>query len=266
MSESTTIITETRGAVGTISLNRPERRNALSPEMLLALHDVLGGWASSGDIRALVIRGAGDKAFSAGYDIAAIPTNLDPESERLLREKNPLEIGLESVKNFPYPTIAMLNGHCFGGALNLAMCCDIRIAVEDALIGMPPAKLGVVYPPDGIAQFVQVVGMSRAREIFFTGHSYKGAQVLEMGLADRMISRSELQGAVYELAEEIAGNAPLALRGLKRIMNMLEAKILLDGPARAEAESLVAEAMSSEDIREGQMAFLEKRKPAFKGR
>ncbi len=266
MEATNVLLTETKDGIGTITLNRPERRNALSPEMLIGIHETLQEWGTHDEVRTVVITGAGDKAFSGGYDIAAIPTNLTPETEKLLRDSNALDIGLKSVKDFPYPTIAMINGHCFGGALNLAICCDTRIAADGVKIGMPPAKLGVVYPPDGMAQFVQIVGMARAREIFFTGRTYQGIEVKEMGLVDRLVPLSELHGTVYTLAEEITANAPLSLKGLKRILNLIEESALLSAGARAEAESLVAAALASEDLKEGQLAFLEKRKPSFVGR
>ncbi len=266
MGEAATVLTEVQGAVGTITFNRPERRNALSPDMLIRLHEILTGWMVGGEIRAVVITGSGDKAFSSGYDILSIPTNLTPETEQLLRDSNALEVGLRSVKQFPYPVIAMLNGHCFGGALNLALCCDLRIGADDIAIGMPPAKLGVVYPAEGVAQLVQVAGMAHAREILFTGRTYRGPEALAMQLVDRLVSRGELRAATYALAQEIAGNAPLALKGLKRILNLIEAAAPLSVEALREAESLVAAALASDDVKEGQMAFLEKRAPRFVGR
>jgi enoyl-CoA hydratase/carnithine racemase len=183
-----------------------------------------------------------------------------------LRDGNPLQLGLESVKNFPYPTIAMLNGHCFGGAVHLAMCCDLRVGADDIAVGIPPARLGVVYPHEGLAQVAQVLGMARAREVFFTGRSYRGADLREIGLVDRLVPRSELEAAAYGLAEEIAGNAPLALKGMKRILNLIEASATLSGDARREAEALFAAALQSDDAKEGQKAFIEKRKPSFTGR
>jgi len=263
---SDTLLAEVKGNIGTLTLSRPERRNALSPDMLVTIHLTLSDWAADGSVRVVVIRGAGEKAFSGGYDIRAIPTHPDPEMERAMRESNPLELGLTAVRDYPYPVLAMVRGACFGGALNLAMCCDLRLGADDCTIGMPPAKLGLVYPPDGIAQFVAVLGAARAREVFFTGKTYRGAEALDMGLIDHMYPAVDLEGAVYALAEEIAGNAPLSLRGLKRIFRLLQAAAELSGEARREAEALVAASFSSADAVEGQMAFLEKRKPRFTGR
>jgi enoyl-CoA hydratase/carnithine racemase len=266
MSEDRTLLSEQREHVGIVTFNRPERRNALSPGMLIELHETLERWADDGEVRAVVITGAGDKAFSAGYDILAIPTDVTPETASKLRDSNALALGLRSVKDFPYPTIAMLNGHCFGGALNLALCCDLRIAVDDLAVGMPPARLGVVYPHDGIAQFASVLGMARARELFFTGRSYRGEEVRAMGLVERLVPRAELEPTTFALADEIATNAPLALRGLKRVLNLVESAAPLSDAARKEAQALLAASLQSDDAKEGQRAFIEKRKPRFSGR
>jgi enoyl-CoA hydratase len=266
MAEANELLTEQRDHIGVVTFNRPERRNALSPAMLLRVHETLTQWASEGTVRVVVLTGAGEKAFSAGYDIRAIPTDLTAETARRLRESNPLELGLASVKDFPYPTIAMLNGHCFGGALNLALCCDLRIGADDIAVGMPPARLGIVYPQQGIAQFASVLGMARARELFFTGRTYRGSEVLAMGLVNRLVPRGELEAAVFALAEEIAANAPLALRGIKRVLDLIERETPLCETSRNEADALVAAALRSDDAKEGQLAFVEKRRPRFTGR
>jgi enoyl-CoA hydratase/carnithine racemase len=266
MDEANELLTERRGHTGVVTFNRPDHRNALSPRMLIAVHETLEAWGRENEIRTVVITGAGEKAFSSGYDIRAIPTEVTPETARQLRDQNPLELGLASVKNFPYPTIAMVNGHCFGAALNLALCCDLRIGADDIAVGMPPARLGIVYPPDGMVQFAQVLGMARARELFFTARTYRGADVQAMGLVDRLVPRPELEATTYGLADEIAANAPLALRGLKRILNLIEAPAPLSGEARHEAIALFAAALQSEDAKEAQKAFVEKRKPRFTGR
>ena len=266
MSEPQELLTEKRGHIGVLTLHRPERRNALSPRLLIDLHETLEAWAREAEIRSVVITGSGEKAFSSGYDILAIPTDVTPETASRLREGNPLQLGLESVKNFPYPTIAMLNGHCFGGAVHLALCCDLRVGADDIAVGIPPARLGVVYPHEGIAQVAQVLGMARAREVFFTGRSYRGEALREIGLVDRLVPRSELEATTYGLAEEISSNAPLSLKGMKRILNLIEASAALSGEARREAEGLFAAALQSEDAKEGQKAFIEKRRPSFIGR
>jgi enoyl-CoA hydratase/carnithine racemase len=266
MSENDTLLSERRGPIGVVTFNRPDRRNALSPAMLIRLHETLEAWAREDEIRVVVVTGSGQRAFSSGFDILAIPTDLTPELARQLRDSNPLELGLSSVKHFPYPTIAMLNGYCFGGALHLALCCDLRIGVDDIVVGMPAARLGLVYAPDGIAQFVQVLGMARAREVLFTARSYRGQDAQSMGLVERLVPRAELERTTFKLAEEIAANAPLALRGIKQILNRIEASAPLSAEARSEADALVAAALGSEDAKEAQKAFVEKRPARFVGR
>jgi enoyl-CoA hydratase/carnithine racemase len=266
MDETNALLTERRGNIGVLRFNRPERHNALSPQMLIQVHQALEAWARTEEVRAVVITGAGEKAFSSGYDIMAIPTDVTPEVAERIRDSNPLALALASVKDFPYPTIAMVNGHCFGGALNLALGCDLRIGADDIAVGMPAARLGVVYPCDGIAQFVQVLGMARAREVFFTARTYRGAEVRAMGLVDRLVPRSELEATTFRLAEEIAGNAPLALKGIKRTLNLIESSAPLSVETRRETEALMTAAFQSEDIKEAQLAFVEKRAPRFVGR
>jgi enoyl-CoA hydratase/carnithine racemase len=256
------IIVERDGGVVVIKLNNPERMNAGDPEMTRELHEELDRTEADPESRVVVLTGVG-KAFSGGYDIRGIPTNPDPEVERIIREANPLELGLGAVRDYPYPVIAMIRGACFGGALNLAMCCDLRLGADDVAIGMPPAKLGLVYPARGIAQFVAVLGAARAREVFFTGKTYRGADALAMGLIDHMFAAGELEHATYVLAGEIASNAPLALRGLKRIFGLLQDAAKLSDEAQAEADALVTASFSSADAVEGQLAFLEKRRPRF---
>ncbi len=259
------LIQEINGKVGTLRLNRPEKRNALSVELLAELYLMLKQWAADDAVRVVVITGNSETAFSAGYDIAAIPTRLSSEVAAFLESGNPLEKVLKSVRDFPYPVIAMINGYCFGAGLNLAMCCDIRIAADHIKAGMPPVKLGLVYHPDGLTQFIEVLGMARTRELFLTGRTYAGPEVREMGLADHLVPKKCLSETVFQLAEEIARNAPLALKGTKKMLNRIGESLSIKTEYREEAETLIAEAMSSQDLKEGQAAFMEKRDPVFTG-
>lgn len=252
--------------MGTLKINRPERRNALSPDLLADLHLTLKKWSEDDAVRVVVITGNSEKAFSAGYDIPAIPTEISPEAAEFLKEKNSLENALNSVKNFPFPVIAMINGYCFGAGLNLAMCCDIRIGADHIKAGMPPAKLGLVYHPEGLSQFIEVIGMAKTREIFFTGHTYSGREVKEMGLVDHLVPGNALSKTVYAMADEISKNAPLALKGTKKILNMIGKYFLIGSEHLNEAQALVVEAFNSNDLKEGQTAFIEKRNPVFIGK
>jgi enoyl-CoA hydratase len=146
------------------------------------------------------------------------------------------------------------------------MCCDVRIGADHIKAGMPPVKLGLVYHPEGLSQFIEVIGMARTREIFLTGHTYSGADVKAMGLADHLVPSGKLSETVYAMADEISQNAPLALKGTKKILNMIGKYSLIGQQYLNDAETLVHESFNSEDLREGQAAFIEKRHPVFKGK
>ncbi|MFO7557216.1 MAG: enoyl-CoA hydratase-related protein [Desulfobacterales bacterium] len=264
--EEPELIKEITETIGTLKLNRPERGNSLSISLLVELYLTLKKWEEEDSVRAVVITGNSDKAFSAGYDIASIPTDVTPEVAEFLKTNNPLERALDSVKSFPFPVIAMINGYCFGAGLNLAMCCDIRIGADHIKAGMPPSKLGLVYHPEGLRQFVEVLGMSKTREIFFTAHTYQGLEVQSMGLVDHLVPIADLSKTAYRMAEEISKNAPLSLKGMKKIMNMIGKHPVLDSEEMMKAETLITEAFNSADLKEGQTAFIEKRKPVFTGK
>ncbi|MBW1989578.1 MAG: enoyl-CoA hydratase/isomerase family protein [Deltaproteobacteria bacterium] len=266
MTEEPVLKQSVEGRVGTLILNRPERRNALSPELLIELHVALTRWADSGEVRCVVITGSGDDAFSSGYDLTAIPTEITPETADILKNHNPLELALSTVKNFPYPTIAMWNGYCYGAGLNLSVCCDMRIASDHAKAGMPPARLGIVYHPEGLRQFVEVVGFAVAKELFLTARTFTAAECLQKGLVNRLVPPELLVETTMRLARETAANAPLSLRHTKRILHMLAGSVRLTPEQEKEAEALVAEGFNSDDLKEGQAAFLEKRPPKFTGK
>lgn len=258
------ILMKESGRVCTLSLNRPEKKNSLSLELVEALVKALNELARRSDVPVLVIRGAGDEAFCAGFDIHALPAaGQTTEAVETIR---PVETLFQCVVDYPMPVIAMINGAAFGAGCELAVCCDIRVAADDARLGMPPARLGLVYPWTGLRRFVQTIGLRSTKEILFTGRTYRGQRLIELGLVEHVVPHAELEPFVIQLAEEIAGNAPLVLRGIKRILNLLLQSQGLGPVGVEEARSLVAQALASEDLREGQCAFLEKRRPTFKGK
>jgi len=260
------IITQVENHVGTLTLNRPEKRNALSQSLLIDIYMTLKEWKKSGDVWTVIIQGAGDRAFSSGYDIVSIPTSIPPDIKESLKNSNPLQLALNSVKQYPFPVIAMMNGYAFGAGLNLAICCDIRIAIDTIKIGMPPAKLGLVYHPEGLKQFMEVIGISKTKELFFTAWTYNALQAKDMGIVDYLISEKNLSDFTYRMANDITSNAPLSICGSKKIFNMLtQTNFQMTEPDTREAERLIVESFNSDDLKEGQLAFLEKRKPCFKG-
>jgi len=179
---------------------------------------------------------------------------------------NPVESLFQAVLNFPYPVIAMVGGAAFGAGCELAICCDIRIGSDATRMGMPPAKLGLVYPWSGLQRFIQTIGLQSTREMFFTGRTYEGMRLKELGLIDNIVAGDVLECYTYRMAEEIAVNAPLALKGTKRILNMLLQSTPLQEGSRIEAEAITSATFASEDLMEGQQAFLQKRKPKFQGK
>jgi len=260
------LIVEADGRVLWLQLNRPEKRNSLTPDMLMCLHRTLAAAAREDRFRCVVIRGAGDRAFSAGYDIASIPTRPSEDLTRLLSQQSPFEQAVAGIVHYPYPVIAMLNGYAFGGGCDLAVACDLRIGADDIQMGMVPAKLGMAYFPDGLQRFIQIIGFAKTREMFFTARRYKGAALKEMGLVDYLVDRADLKAFTRNIADEIVANAPLALKGTKRIINLLAKSAGLPAADLETARTLVEKTMVSADLKEAQAAFQQKRKPVFKGR
>jgi enoyl-CoA hydratase/carnithine racemase len=247
---------ERRGRVAILTINRPHRLNALSPELLTAMGDKLRQWAQEGDVRAVVIRGAGGKAFSAGYDIGRIGQTRG----------DPLRYGLEAVQEFPYPVIAAIRGFAIGAGLHLAVACDLRIASPSARFSMPPVRLGIVYPIEGYEMFVRTIGPAAAKALFLTGRQFTAQEALQMGLVHRVEPEESLEEEVMALAQELAEEcAPLAVQATKFIINRLALGPLSPEDV-ARARQLMVQAFQSEDAREAQAAFAEKRKPRFSGR
>ena len=260
------LLVHREGPICTFVMNRPEKQNLLTPGALLNMTEVLEELSQEGTVRALVIRGSGDKAFSAGYDISALPTKPSSQMRATLKETPPLEKALQAIRNFPFPVIAMINGHAYGGGCELAIGCDIRIAARRAKMGMPPAKLGLVYPYPGYRRFLTALGFSRTLEIFLTGRRYDSQSCLNMGMVNYVVENNKLEAFTYELAREIAENAPLSLRGTKFALYKIGEHPILSREEEEEISSLFVQSLQSEDMEEGKRAFMEKRKPRFKGR
>ena len=252
--------------VATLTLNRPGKKNALSPELVDLLLQTLEELSADDTVRTVVIRGGGDEAFCAGYDIGSLPTRRIDDPHEKLEKLDSVESLFKAVVDYPYPVIAMINGVAFGAGCELAVCCDIRIGAETTRIGMPPAKLGIVYPWSGLKRFIQVIGLKSTKEIFFTGRAYEGHRLKELGLVDYLVPVDQLETFTYTMAEEIAANAPLSLKGTKRVLSLLLQSPRFDKRNLEEAESISRESFLSQDLKEGQNAFLEKRKPQFRGK
>ncbi len=260
------LLTLQNDRVFTITINQPEKRNFLTAQLLREMTSTISALGREPHIRVLVIRGAGSIAFSAGYDISAIPASHGANSATPIRSISPLDETLQAIRNFPYPVIAMVNGHAFGGGCELAVSCDIRIGRRGLAMGMPPAKLGIVYPPAGFRRFLMVLGFAKTLEMFLTGRRYESLDCLRMGLLNELAEPDALESVVYDLAAEIAENAPLALKGTKKALYRLAERQLLNEEEESALALLFDQSLKSEDLKEGKKAFKEKRKPLFKGR
>ena len=261
MTEVKELIAEQNGAVCTLTLNRPEKRNLLTPDILIQLSSELKRLEQEDKVRCVVLSGAGDKAFSSGYDISAIGQN---DMIKHHEGDHPLGKALGTIESFPYPVIAMMNGHAFGAGLELAVTCDIRITVQNCMYGMPPAKLGVVYSYTGMKKFLDLIGPGYTKELFLIGRPISSERATEIGLVNFMVSKENIEEFTYEMANEIAENAPLSLKTLKQITNVL-AKNELSAEDEKLIRTMTLEVQNSTDYKEGQKAFAEKRKPEFKG-
>jgi len=253
---------EDRGFVRVLTIDNPGKRNAFDYGSLAEL-TLACARAAEDRVRCLVLRGAGEQAFSSGFDIDAMEGD-GPDGDRpdLATER-----AMEAVEAVPCPTVAFVNGAAFGAGCELAATCDLRIASQGAKLGMPPAKLGVVYAAAGVRRFLALVGPAHTREMFFTGRPVDAEKALAMGLVDRVASPVDAEAAALALAEEIASNAPLAVQGMKRILRLLEEthERGLTEAERMEVASLRTRAFESADLREGRAAWAGRRPPRFRG-
>lgn len=248
---------EKRDAVAVLTIVNPKKRNALDPPLLDALTAALAQLPGEG-VRAAVLTGEGDAAFSSGYDIAALPDADAPPAD------HPLERALRAITDGALPIVAALNGVAIGGGCELAATCDLRVAHPAVALMMPPVKLGLIYAPRGLARFVALIGASRTRELFLTAAPVAAERALAWGLVDRVVPAAEVLPAALALAAEMARHAPLAIRGTRRALELLLAD--LPPEAAAEVAALQRAAWTSEDAREARAAFREKRPPKFTGR
>lgn len=251
------------GATGHVVFNNPERHNAVSLEMWDAVEVALSAFKDDDDIRVLVLSGAGGKSFVSGADISKF------ESERGSKDATAhynarLKVVYDTIENYTKPTIAMIDGYCIGGGLNLAACTDMRIASAKSKFAMPAAKLALGYPFDAIRRLVNAIGAASAKQLMFTAKSIDAETALKLGLVQEVVAEAELTHRVDELSATISGNAPMTVRAMKFIATQV---MHPDPSARdlARCDEMVSACFESEDYVEGRKAFMEKRKPEFKG-
>lgn len=249
--------------VGTITIDNPEKRNALSPCLLTQLTDAFERCDSDTDVCAIVLESASGRAagtFSAGYDTTKLSNQVD-------REEGEQQFGelVTTVRDCEQPTIAALSGDVFGAAVELVCTCDVRFAVEDARFCVPVAKFGLVYPIRGIQTLLGLAGPADTKELLFSGDPVSARRAREMGFVNRVVGPDELASAVDAFASTLATNAPLSMAGTKTIIHRLLETDSLSESDRVELEEVLQAAFESEDFQEGVEAFAEGRDPVFRG-
>jgi enoyl-CoA hydratase/carnithine racemase len=248
-----------------LTISNPQKRNALDQAILDAIATVLNEEASSQPQTRCVILTGADGMFSAGYEIGEITNGrFQEEAERLVA--HPFTEAMGALESFPYPTLAALPGHTIGGGLELALACDLRVAADAIKLGMPPAKLGLVYSHTGLRRFIDAIGVARTRELFLLGSYIDAETALGWGLVNRVTSAAGLESMALELARELAGNAPLSQIGNKRVIaELLRAEGSLPQDLERELIELRRASFESHDLREGMSAFAGKRPPRWRG-
>ena len=256
------MLSRVKNGVGYITFNNPEKHNAVSIEMWDALETILDSFRTDEKIRVIVLNGAGGKSFVSGADISKFDKERSSKEAVLSYNKRTQKV-YENLETFPKPTIAMINGYCIGGGLNLAVCCDIRICSEKSRFAMPAAKLSLGYPFSSIKRLFDVMGPGMSKHFMFTAEKISADEALSCGLVQKLVSQEKLESFIEDYALTISKNAPLTIKAMKQIgieilKNPDERDLLL-------CENLASACFDSEDYREGRNAFMEKRRANFKG-
>jgi enoyl-CoA hydratase/carnithine racemase len=255
------LVDEPAPGVARLTISNPDRRGALDHAIL----DALASTIPRLDSRCVILTGEGD-IFSAGYDLSGLPDGiLAEEADKLVA--HPFAAAIDAVEQYRYPTVAALNGHAIGGGLELALACDLRIAAGTIALGMPPAKLGLIYSHTGLQKFIDTIGAARTRELFLVGRRVDARTARAWGLVNYIAERERLADEALELAVEIAANAPIAQRGNKRVIReLLAGRGQLAPDVERELLELRLSSLSSEDFGEAVRAFAAKRRPEWRDR
>jgi enoyl-CoA hydratase len=256
------MLSRIEGKVGIMTFNNPEKHNAVSFEMWEAAEKILDGFLANPEVRVIVLTGAGGKAFVSGADISKFDS--ERASEEAVQRYNTLVDKVYSrIYQMPKPTIAMIRGYCIGGGLNLAICCDMRYATEGSRFSLPAAKLGLGYGYNGLRRYIETIGPVATKEIFYTARQLTAAEAYRWNMVNQVVADDALESTVMEIANTIAGNAPLTVSTVKRCT--IEILKNDDQQDVAKCAEMVKACFASSDYQEGRKAFLEKRKPQFTG-
>jgi enoyl-CoA hydratase/carnithine racemase len=258
------LLDEPAEAVARLRINNPAKRNALDHDILDALAEVLPTLDRGIEVRCVLI-GATGGHFSAGYDISSISEQrFEREAEALVA--HPFHAAIEVLAAHPWPTLAAIEGDCLGGGLELAITCDLRACAAGARLGMPPVKLGLIYGHTGLRRFLDTIGLTHTCELFLTGANVDSERAREIGLAQYVVAEDQIERAAVKLAEQVAANAPLSLRGNKQAIRTLNDNPVLSEAQERELIELRESCFASEDFREAITAFRQKRRPRWRGR
>lgn len=256
------IITHTEGGVGWLTFNNPERLNAMSRDMWLAVSEAMDLFSADDSVRVVVMKGAGERAFVSGADISEFEQSRNSAEAEAEYAKLAGD-AFQKLGAFEKPLIAMIQGYCIGGGLAVALCADLRIASTDSVFAIPAAKLGLGYGFDEVKTLVDLVGPSTAKNILFTARKFSADDAFKMGLVNQVVAIDGLEQAVADCTDPIGENAPLTIRAAKRAVSEV-----LREPADRDLgflNDMINACFDSADFQEGRAAFMEKRKPVFKG-
>jgi len=256
------LLVDRKGAVATITINRPKQRNAMNASMWERIPILFEELGRDDHVRAIVLRGAGLRSFVSGADISEFDA-LRNDSKTARAYNTLLNRANRTIQVCPKPTVAMIFGYCMGGGMTLATSCDLRFAAQGSTFSIPAGRLSIVYGVEATMPLVHLVGPSRAKEMLFSARTLDSQEALAIGLVNRVLPVDELESFTYDYLQKVAANAPLTVRGAKAVI----AAILEHDPVKTQvADQLALSAFDSEDYREAVRAFLEKRSPRFQGR